>query len=616
MLIPDAIRPRAPRALERGAWLALWLAALAPALALPACGDDDGDLPDAGEHGGDGDGGDGGDGGTGPDDAGDDAGPPTFGGLTIDTSPEEQALDLFGQPGHRLWLEVSTDQLFLLNADQAGAPGGDEDIYVPGVPGSDAMYGDHLVIQDVVSESVADYGKVEIALVGESTGRSWDKRRIPNIRIDANEFDKEKRVGTFEHMRLNNALVGSIFREGLAHTIYRELGYPALRSSFVFLGSNVWGDTVWVPMVLMEMYKKRFCRDNEALLGATCENMWEFPGDLGEGGGGFPGPGIPLPIDIIDAPRPRPRPDDGEVTVPPEWCQISRCDDTRLIATMEALRGAPEGAGFKAALDPYIEWSRYHEFQCLSWILWTGDDPIHNSNNNLIIERVSDGKLIWAPYSVDISAGQSWYLNTPLPGTGAVARGCQQDPECWADTVATCEDLIVRFDELNPEELVDDLVTLLTDLDMMRYGDDARAEELRAWFVWRQTSLSSELERYRFLPDGEGRCPDGMEVCNDATCGTPEQCEERQCPLGQLACPSTGQCYDPAWDRCPECPGSAPLYCTFTGECIADLQICADACNASPEWQWCSSQRDCVPIGSCFGGDGDGEGEDGGIIPF
>ena len=38
---------------------------------------------------------------------------------------------------------------------------------------------------------------------------------------------------------------------------------------------------------------KRFCRDNEELLGGTCENMWEFPGDLGNGGG-CPRPGHPM----------------------------------------------------------------------------------------------------------------------------------------------------------------------------------------------------------------------------------------------------------------------------------------------------------------------------------
>lgn len=620
MLLSDAVRVRA-RSL---AWAAgCWLLA-----GLVGCGDDDDPTADAGDatvaepDAGTLDSGreDEDSGAPQEDDAGSDADvdagepPLSLGGLTVNTTPDEQALDLFGQAGHRFWLEVASDQLLLLNADQLGGEG--DDIYTPGGDGPEATYADHLLVQDAVSESVADYGKVEIALVGESTYRQWNRNRIPNVRIDADEFVKDNRVGTFEHIRLNNALVGSIFREGLAHTIYRQLGYPALRSSHAFLGSNVWGEDVWVPMTLIEMYKRRFCRDNAELLGGSCENMWEFAGDLGNGGGG----GFPGPIDILpgDDPFPIPRPGDGGgERVPDSWCQVSECDNARLIEVMDVLAETAPGAGFEAALDPYIDWQRYHEYQCLSWIMWTGDDPIHNQNNNLIIERDTDHKLIWAPYSVDISAGQDWYLNVSLPGTGSIATGCQQDPDCWAETIATCEDLIVRFDELNPEELVDDMVTRLTDLDMMRYGDDERAEALREWLVWRQASLGDELERFRYLPDGNGECPQGLELCNDQTCGTTEQCSERQCLLGELYCESSSRCYNPTWDMCPECDESTPIYCGWTSECIADIQTCIDACESDPFFQWCEAQHDCVPTGNCFGGgdgDGDGHGDDGGIL--
>jgi hypothetical protein len=280
---------------------------------------------------------------------------------------------------------------------------------------------------------------------------------------------------------------------------------------------------------------------------------------------------------------------------------------------MDVLAATPPGEGFEEALDPYIDWQRHHEFQCLSWIMWTGDDPIHGGNNNLIIERDTDHKLIWAPYSVDISAGQDWYINVPLPGTTMIPVGCQRDPECWADTIATCEDMIMRFDELNPEEMVDDMVTTLTDLDMMRYGDDERAEQLREWYVWRQSVLSEELERFRFLPDGNNQCPEGLELCGDETCGTAEQCAERRCQLGQLFCESTQGCYSPDFDEiCPDCDAETPFFCTWTQACVTEPQVCADACEENPEFTWCESINDCVFHESCF----DGGDSDGGVEPL
>jgi len=601
-----------------------WLACALVTFGLVACGDDDGEprLDAGGDGDGDGDaGGLHGDGdGDGDGDAGVDGGPLTLGGLTVNSTPEAQELELFEYPGHRFWLEVSYDQLLQLNVQQT-----EEDIYTPG-GGSGATYADHVLVQDVVYETVADYGKIEIELVGESTYRQWDRGRIPNIRFDTNEFDQEMRIGTFEHFRLNNSLVGSIFRESLAHKIYRALDYPALRSSHAFLGSNVWGDDVWVPMTLMEMYKRRFCRDNEELLGGTCENMWEFPGDLGNGngGGGFPGPGFPepRPIDkpgggaadiIIPDPGPGPGPGDGDgdgdERVPESYCQVSECDDTALLAVMDVLAVTPPGAGFKDALDPYIDWQRYHEFQCMSWIMWTGDDPVHGGNNNLIIERDTDHKLIWAPYSVDISAGQTWYLNAPLTGTTMIPVGCQRDPECWADTITTCEDMIIRFDELNPEEMVDDMVTTLTDLDMMRFGDDERAEEVRQWYVWRQSVLSDELERWRFLPDGNNQCPEGLELCADETCGTADQCFERRCTFGQEFCESTQLCYDPNFEACPDCEEATPYFCNANQTCVEDVKACAAVCEQNG-LVWCESVNDCVPADSCF------DDSDGGVEPF
>lgn len=607
---------RTPRTLPRTRYLSLLVSLGGSLLLAAACSDGDSvnvgntpnTNPDAGSDPGTPDAGDAntGDSGSEPTDP-DDGGSP-FGGLAPNVAAADLDLDLFGAAGHHIWLEVSDEQRELMNA---GTDNYNEDPYAPG---DSATFADHLIVQDVTSSSVADYGKTDLHLVGESTARAFDRAHIPNFRIDTNHFQPGLRIDGFEHIRLNNAQVGSIFREQLAHRIFNALDYPALRSSFAFVGTNVWGPDVWVPMTLIEVYKQKFCEDNAAALGGACLNMWEFAGDLGQGGGFPGGPGFPIDLvqqaaaggDIIIDPGPIPGPG---AQLPPDACQIEECDNQRLDELASVLTYTYRGSGFKDALDPFIEWDRFHQFQCLNWMLWVGDDPIHNSNNNLIIER-EDGKLIWAPYSVDISMGQSWYVNVPLTGSSSIASGCQLDPECWADTIATCEDLIQRFDDLNPEEMLDQTIQELTDLGMMREGDEDRADEIRAWLVNRQEVLSTELEAYRYLPDADGICPNDLMLCLDNTCGTPEQCAQR-CESGMYWCDSKQSCVSEYGDFCPACPQDTPLWCNYVGhrQCVESTDACQALCEDDEGYAYCSLLDECALVEECtFGGDGDGDG--------
>src|SRR5690606_26173709 len=113
-------------------------------------------------------------------------------------------------------------------------------------------------------------------------------------------------------------------------------------------------------------------------------NMWEFVGDLGYGQLGYA-----------------------------ESCQFSECDPSRAMELELAVVETPPGPGFKEALTEWLDWEAFHQFQCLSWILATGDDALHNTNNVVLMER-ADGKFQHLPYSVDISLGQEWYPQVPL----------------------------------------------------------------------------------------------------------------------------------------------------------------------------------------------------------
>src|SRR5688572_20813348 len=223
-----------------------------------------------------------------------------------DVESSAHELAPFEKPGTRFWLAVSDKQLSRMNEGLSG--GGavidgplDGDLYSPG--GGGATFVDHLVITAPGENGqTADYGQVQAKIVGQSTRRPWSERSIPNLNLDADQFVDQQRIGGFEHLRLNNAQVGSIFREHVTLELYRRLGYPAPLSTYAWVQSNVWGKDAAIPYVLVERYKSPFCEREQEGLGGGCVNMWEFVGDFAQDGGAGP-----IPLDVAP-PGPVPPP--------------------------------------------------------------------------------------------------------------------------------------------------------------------------------------------------------------------------------------------------------------------------------------------------------------------
>ena len=203
-----------------------------------------------------------------PSDAGEET-PPDDGLPTIDTDPEDLAIDVLGQAGNRYYFLVSDEQLELMNQPY-GVGGGpfpgpvfNDDIYTPGggTGGDGVTFVDHLLVTTTGDDpKTADFGKVQVRLVGQSTGRPWTTESLPNFKIDADEFTKGNRIGGVKHLRLNNAVVGSIFREKLTLDLYSRLGYPAPRANYAWVQSSVWGPELSVPYIVVESYKPAFCK--------------------------------------------------------------------------------------------------------------------------------------------------------------------------------------------------------------------------------------------------------------------------------------------------------------------------------------------------------------------
>jgi CotH kinase protein len=406
------------------------------------------------------------------------------GAPVVDSTPAGQAgFDLFENIGNRVWFVVDPAQVEAMNNGRYGGGGPQYgDIYSPGGSVSNANFADHMLVTDVESGTTADYGKVQLRVVGESTFAPWTSSTLPNIKVDSDEFVKKQRIGGYEHFRFNNAQIGSIFREKLTLDLFKKFNYPTLQANYAWVSSSVWAEDVAVPYIVVESYKRPFCKRWEDELGGGCVNMWEGVGDpILNGFGNYGGPNY-------------------------DWfqtesnCQFDECDTTRAEQLVDAYAAAPQGDGFKAAMSEYIDWPNFHKFQCLEWILTIGDDMFHNSNNVVVVER-ADGKFQFLPWSVDISLGQSWYPVVQLASErSSIAQGCQAEEQCWADMIAVCETQLQTFIDSDPVAMLDGVHDDLEEAGMLRSGDEKRYEDLREYLAQRLVDLPIELELNREAP--------------------------------------------------------------------------------------------------------------------
>jgi hypothetical protein len=428
--------------------------------------------------------------------------PASPGAPIADVRPEDLQLDIFGVVGNRYWLDATQQQVALMNARFQPSVAGpfEGDLYNPYSP-APVTFVDHLLVTAATDPPhTADFGKVQVKLIGQSTGRPWTVHSLPNFKIDADEFVAKNRIGGVEHLRLNNAISGNIFREKLALDLYRALGYPAPRAGHAWVSGSVWGPEVRVPYVAVEAYERQFCKLRESELGGGCVNMWELSGDLGGGA-----------LGVADN------------------CQLAECEPTRGLAFEAAVASTPHGDGYQEALASWLDWGAFHRFQCLSWILQTGDDALHNLNNLVLVERV-DGKFQLLPYSVDLSFGQSWPREVRLGGHSALAAGCQSDSGCWAETIAACEVLVDAFTAADPIGKLDAMHAGLVAAGMLRAGDDELYAGLRARIEQRFGELPAELEANRDGPVG-GSCPYPLVQCGEA-CVDPSSCPPCEADAG------------------------------------------------------------------------------------
>jgi hypothetical protein len=310
-----------------------------------------------------------------------------------------------------------------------------------------------------------DTGKVALDTVGQSSFRLW--REIPNFRLNVSTFNPDQSFPeNIKNIRFNNGQAEStILREPIALKIWREMGYPAPRSSFAQVRTNVW-DTefhagAWSGYVLREQYKSAFFQSNNI----SVVSVWEGWGDI-----------------FANAWA-------GEC----KWSQHEECDDEQLTAIVDSIHEVPIGDGFMRATENVIDWPAIHQFQCLSALTGTGDDWIHNQNNVILILR-SDGKLMFLPYSVDISADHPWYQDVAYDGFTYLPDACRQDFECRSLALITCKDMINRFEALDvPTTIVDERWEALQRVGLNRSPDKIAYKKIRTFYEEKPQKLRAEI---------------------------------------------------------------------------------------------------------------------------
>jgi uncharacterized membrane protein YgcG len=386
-------------------------------------------------------------------------------------------IDLFGQDGHLFYFEV-TPKMRLSMDNRACDFGGGGPVYELG--GEEEGCPPSAFNVRVVAQGgtvCADTGKVELDLPGQSSWRFW--REIPNFKLDVSEFQDQKFKTGDKTVRMNNGQADStIVREATALAIWRAMGYPAPPTRFVKTQSNVWDydfePGVFAAHVMVQPYKKAFFAQN--LPDVT--SVWE-----GEG-----------------------NPFGGFTNFECEWSKADNCDDRALKEIVNVVEEAPRGAGFMAATASVIDWPSIHQNQCLSALTNTGDDWIHNGGNNTVIALSKNGKIMYLPYSTDISGGHPWYPDTPYDAPNYyyygrdqnLAQRCAEDPECRAQALDTCDAMITQFEGLDVvKNIVEERCETLDTLGLKRRADGPVCESLASYYANKPADLREELEDLR-----------------------------------------------------------------------------------------------------------------------
>lgn len=380
-------------------------------------------------------------------------------------------IEVFEQDGVTIYLQLLEDQVQLM--DERACSGGydwysygtyelgdEEDVQCP-------TYVEQAWLLTPERELCAATGKVELTTFGESSFQHWmnpddGSFGIPNLRFDFGEFHSQKLADGTSHLRLSNGQAESgIIRLDIAARIWLAMGYPAPRTSFVQVLTDMWDNLLsqgaWAAYTAFEPYKKNWVR--WVNIGIT--SIWEGVGD-------------PLwDLSSLEC-----------------WWAEEECEDSRLDDIVSQLN-APH-TDLMSETVGLVDWQRLHENLCLTNLTGTWDNWSHNGNN-VVIALGPDGILLLL-YSGDISGGHPWYPEMQSYwGWSSISQMCAQDEYCRSQAIDTCLTMVDQFETMGLATIASDRCEALESAGLAREPDAAICEQVEEFYLTQPTILRERL---------------------------------------------------------------------------------------------------------------------------
>lgn len=391
---------------------------------------------------------------------------------TAPISMEE--MDIFAADGYTFYLQLPPEQVKLMDVRACGG----DDWYDYATYNLESendpcpTYVQQAWILSPDNMLCAETGQIELATFGESSFQEWINKDdgslgIPNIRFDFGEFTDQNLADGTSHLRLSNGQAESgVTRLDIAAHIWREMGYPAPRTRFVRVQTDLWDDLsgpgTWAAYTAFEPYKKNWVKAYKDEHKFT--SIWEGFGDILW--------------------------DDG--TIECWWSDGNDCEEDLLDSIVEQLMDHHED--LMQDTQGLVDWPHLHQNLCLTNITGTWDNWSHNTNN--LVVALGQKGLIFLPYSMDISGGHKWYSEMPdrYWGWSGISNMCAQDLSCRTEALETCLTMINEFDSRGLTSIVTERCDALETAGLVRSPDAEICDEVVEFYTKQPGLLRGRLE--------------------------------------------------------------------------------------------------------------------------
>ena len=274
----------------------------------------------------------------------------------------------------------------------------------------------------------------------------------PKFKIDFSQYVAGQRLHGLHSMALNNEVVDcSYLKEPIGYEVFRQLGIPGARTSFsrVSVNGENYGLYVVVEVPDAELLKLRLPDDDEG-------NLYD---------GKYLYNTVTHAYTLLDFAS-------GEDDLFPLE-EGTEEGNASIHAISNGMAGAPNGAGFGAAMDPLVDWTEWHN----AWAAeeWVGhlDGYLMNKNNYRVYFRPSDGRMMYLPTDFDYAflTDGSWGVGWTGP-IGTLGSRCYADPSCLAAQSAAVNASLGVIDAPGLDAMLTEMQALIHD----DAADDPRRE--------------------------------------------------------------------------------------------------------------------------------------------